>query len=163
MGKRNMLVLVLLFTITYNVFSQSNEKNPGATDNDAMRAKMAANAQRPDEDKSDVVEISGTGNISFKVSNLTDGTVNAYNHSHLIFLPLITTSGKMNYQFVFYGVHDKLLYSVETEGSKTTIYYPIGMYDEIKKKLEQSMNQKKKVVMKLVQKTDGYRECVLQF
>lgn len=118
MGKRNLLLLALLFTVTYNVFSQSSEKNPGASDNDAMRAKMAANAQRPEEDKSDVVEISGTGNISFKVSNLTDGTVDAYNHSHLIFLPLITTPGKMNYQFVFYGIHDKMLYSVETEGSK---------------------------------------------
>lgn len=39
----------------------------------------------------------------------------------------------------------------------------MGMYDEIKKKLEQSLNQKRKVVMKLVQKKDGYRECVLQF
>lgn len=163
MEMKKLHVFAFMILLSTKSFSQANETDQLVANKDLINTKKAANAVRPPEDKLETIEVTGVGNISFIVSNKTDGSLNAYNHSNLILLPVTTTAKNYNYQLIFYGHNDKVLYAVENEGNKVSIYYPISMYNEIKIKLEQSLNQKRKVVMKLVQKTDGFRECVLQF
>lgn len=124
---------------------------------------MVVKVLKPINTTSDTVQITALGAPSFIVSNTADGSYNTYKHSQKIVIPVSTTSKSTKYQFVFYGQNDNIVYSVATESGLTTVFFPTFMYDDIREKLEQALNQRKKAELRIIQKKDGFREASLVF
>jgi len=117
----------------------------------------------PPQDKTDQFEISGIGGTTFTASNTTDGTVSSYKHSLQIVVTLtpVNKTGNNNYQLVFYSPNDNMQQAATYGDGTLNIYYPVAVYDDIKTKLEQAFAARKKVTVKVIQKTNGYREGTL--
>lgn len=140
------------------------------TVNDDINAKMAQQKKDPSivraqltrEDRSTTIEITGVGTSSFAVSNKFDGTSNSYKHALNITVPLlIAGANKENYQLVFYSPESPSAYAASTNAGVTNIYYPVSLYDGIKLKIDQTLAAKKKIQLKVTQRTDGFSEAVL--
>jgi hypothetical protein len=115
-------------------------------------------------DESEVLNITGISGSSFTVSNIADGTEKSYNHDLRVVISLNIAENKTEkYQIVFYSSQDKIPFAVANEISVFSVYYPISLYESIKTRLEQSVAARKKVQLKVVRKTNGYREGTLIF
>ena len=136
---------------------------PVLTTEDVMPVKnMSKRGNVVKEDKISVSEVTGVGSSSFSTSNIYDGTVNSYKHSLKITMALLTSgTPKENFQLVFYSPEDKIAYVANSDAGTTYVYYPVSLYDAIKQKLDQSFANKKRVQIKVTQKTDGFREAIL--
>ena len=149
-------------------FCQSSETVDVATQSKSMMDKINSKAtfktQNPKADKTDMLTVTGIGSVSFATSNTADGTSNSYYHSQRITMPLQVSSSKpINVSLIFYSSGDKIPYAATSGDEGVNVYYPISLYEEIKQRLEQSLSAKKKVQLKVTQKTDGFREAVLLF
>ena len=151
--------------ITLGLFAQKENISSAGLINGTANTKEQYYALHPKEDKSDIIDITGLGNISFGVYNQTGGTAGSmgYTHSENIVLSLITNVKGSNYQLVFYSDKENLAKIVNQEGDLTSVYFPMSMYNDIKQKLDQAISQKKKAQLKLVQKTIGYIGASLLF
>jgi hypothetical protein len=108
-----------------------------------------------------LVEVVGFGTPSFKVSNTADGTYSSYEHALRVAYPLVVASGKSGYVLCLYGPTEKMPYSVEAKAGVTTLYFPVSTHDVIKARIEQTIGLKKKIVFKITQLADGYREALI--
>jgi hypothetical protein len=167
MNKR-LLFLVIGSLFAVAAFCQSSETIDGATQSKAMMEKINSRASfkvhNPQQDKTDMLIVTGIGSVSFATSNTSDGTSNSYYHSQRITMPLQVSSVKpVNVSLIFYSSGDKIPYAATSGDEGVNVYYPINLYEEIKQRLEQSLSAKKKVQLKVTQKTDGFREAVLLF
>jgi hypothetical protein len=88
--------------------------------------------------------------------------VESYNHSKRITLE-ITTSNNTEHEVVFYTSEEKIPFVYSSLTGKSTIYYHMSMYDDIKQKFDQSMTAKKKIQLRIIEKTTGFREVSLIF
>ncbi len=134
-----------------------NESLAGST------SKAMYKAQNPAQDKTDIFEVTGTGGATFTTTNISDGTSSSYKHSLRIILALITKDNKGHVNLVFYTEGDNMPYAAASENGALNVYYPRSMYESIKEKLDQWIAAKKKIQIKVIQKTDGYREGTLIF
>lgn len=127
-------------------------------------SKRAFKTELPAADKMDTWEVKSVGNVSFATSNTADGTVNSYQHALRITMTLVMTDTRAgNVQLVFYSEGEPMPFAVIRNGTDVAIYYPVAVYADIKEKLEQSLAARKRVTVKVTEKTTGYREGVLNF
>ncbi len=119
----------------------------------------------PTQDKADQFDIQGIGGTTFTSSNTIDGTANSYKHSLQIVVALtpVNKTGNSNFQLIFYSPSDNIQQAATYKDSDLKIFYPVAVYDDIKSKLEQAFAARKKVTVKVIQKTNGYREGTLIF
>lgn len=116
----------------------------------------------PSQDKTDLFEITGIGNVVYTTSNVADATVSSYKHSLKITIELFTSKNKTgNYQLIFSSPEEKIPYSASFLNDVLSIYYPLSVYESIREKLEQALAAKKKIQIKVIQKVNGYREGTL--
>jgi hypothetical protein len=152
--------------IAVGVFGQSSET---VTDAQAQKTfeKLSSRAFKPaipNENKTDLFTVTGIGSVSFSTANTGDGTYNSYNHSQKIVMPLQVSSAKLiAVSLVFYSAGDKIPYAATVGDEGVTAYYPLNLYEEIRQRIEQGLAAKKKVQLKITQKTDSFREAVLIF
>ena len=165
MKKYVILSLAGLFFYSFSSQAQKADSDPNLIQTDDGRSlKRLFKIQNVTEDKTEIIDIINTSNASFSASNMADGSAASYKHSLKITLALSTpASVKGSYQLVFYTINKNIPYAAATEGGVVTVFYPISMYDGIKQKLDQSFAAKKKVQLKVIQKTNGYREGTLMF
>lgn len=131
---------------------------------DATAQKRAFKAIQPTEDKIESWDVTALGQSVYAASNLMDGTASSYQHSLRIVVALQTPGYKNGtVQLVFYGPEDKIRQATENEGGVISIYYPVSVYESLRTRLEQALTARKKVTVKITQKTSGYREGVLLF
>jgi hypothetical protein len=115
-------------------------------------------------DESEVLNVTGISGSAFTVWNTADGTEKSYNHELRVVVSLnIAENKSQKYQLVFYSSGDKIPFAVGNDVTSFSVFYPISMYESIKQKLEQSLNAKKRVQLKVIRKSDGYREGTLIF
>ena len=156
----------LLF-ISFAVCAQNEPASRTSTPDPVLSKRVFKVYNNPDQDKTDQVEVQGPGGITFTTSNTADGTTNSYKHSPQINLTLIPVkngiSGTNSIQLVFYSPTENIQQAASSGAGVLSIYYPLSMYDGIKEKLDQSIAAKKKIVVKVIQKTNGYREGSLIF
>jgi len=139
-------------------------------ESDVINSRIKPNIQRvfkvynnPTNDKTDQFEIQGIGGTTFTASNTSDGTAESYKHSLQIVVALTPANktGNSNYQLIFYSPNDNMQQAATYNDGILNIYYPVAVYDDIKTKLEQAFAARKKVMVKVIQKTNGYREGTL--
>lgn len=143
-----------------------------AQNNPAMNVEQQANAKvksamlvnNPVKDQFYSFDIIGTSGTVFTTSNFTDGTTNSYINTQQIIVTLIPADKtKGTFQVIFFTHSDEVLKTASYENNVVKVFYPIALYDDIKGKLEASFAAKKKVVVNVTEKTNGYREGVLSF
>ncbi len=161
---KNLSTTVLLAVFTFTAMSQKSETDPNVISGDAGFSKRIFKSQNPPVDKSDVLEVKGLSGTSFSVSNTADGSSNSYKHALRITVGLQMSDNKQgNFELVFYSASEGIPYAVVQQAGVTSIYYPVSTYEGIKEKLEQAFAARRKVQLKVIQKTNGYREGTLLF
>ena len=115
------------------------------------------------KEMTEIFEVTGTGGATFTSSNTADGSVKSFDHALRITLTLTTNSKAGSFQLVFYPESEDMPYAAINNNGNLSIYYPINLYESIKQKLDQYLNARKKVQLKIVQRTDGFREGSLIF
>ncbi len=156
-----MILQAFFFSSVLHAQKTASDTNPAGAVADLP--KMSGKTTKPTENKDDTIALSGMGGLTFVVSNIADGTYNTYKHSQRILLPLVTSVNGPKFQLVFYGENDNIPYAVALDGDVVDIYYPMVMFADIKQKLEQSLAQKKKIQLRIVQRKDGFREGAIIF
>lgn len=143
---------------------QQVEQDPNVIPGKGALGKRVFKTAPPEADKTENFDIKSIGTVSFATSNTADGTVNSYQHALRITLSLVMADPKAgNYQLVFYSEGENLPQAVSRDAGTVSIYYPAAVYTEIKEKLEQALLARKKVTIKVTEKTTGFREGVLMF
>ena len=114
-------------------------------------------------EKNDQFEIQGFGGTTFTASNTVDGSTNSYKHSLKIVVGLVPVvkTGNTNFKLIFYSPTDNIQEAATYSDGTLNIYFPEAVYEDIKAKLEQAFAARKKVMVKVIQKPDGYREGTL--
>lgn len=162
--RKNSLLVVLLFLVSANLcFAQkpvTNDEN--STGSSGGSRDKAFKPSIPDKDKLDVIDVTGIGDVIYTASNTADGSTGSYYHSLKITIGLLTSKNRTgNCQLVFTSADISNPYSVTLENDVVNIFYPMSAYEGIRTKLEQSLAARKKVQIKVTQKTNGYREGTL--
>jgi len=164
MKKNFVFLLASLLWLPFLSQAQNADTDPNVIKTDRGLSKRIFKNQNPPEDKTEIIDIIGAGSATFSVSNTADGSSSSYNHSMKITIGLTTPANiKSTYQLVFYSASENIPYAATTLDGVMTVYYPISMYEGIKQRLDQSFAARKKVQLKVVQKTNGYREGTLMF
>lgn len=161
MKKQFFYVLCIALVGTVSVSAQEGDATNARTKTFVQQVFKVYN--NPTQDKTDQFEIQGIGGTTFTSSNTTDGTINSYKHSLQILVTLtpVNKTGNNNYQLIFYSPNDNMQQAATYSNGTLNIYYPVAVYDDIKTKLEQAFAARKKVTVKVIQKTNGYREGTL--
>jgi hypothetical protein len=117
----------------------------------------------PTQEKTDQFDIQGFGGTTFTASNTADGTTNSFKHSLQIIVTLVPVNktGNKNFQLNFYSPTENIQQAATYTDETLNIYYPVTVYDAIRAKLEQAFAARKKVMVKVIQKPNGYREGTL--
>ncbi|MDZ4795168.1 MAG: hypothetical protein SGI83_12885 [Bacteroidota bacterium] len=135
--------------------------NGGGTGEKAFKTRMIREATN------ELFEIQGMGGTTFTSSNTMDGTSNSFKHSLQILIGLVpvakTPNPTISFQLIFYSPNDNIQQAATSLENKVNIYFPIAVYDDIRSKLEQTFTARKKVTIKVVQQTNGYREGTIVF
>jgi hypothetical protein len=159
------VVFLLIFLILASPYGWSQDQQHAAFD---LRKEKSANKGsvvfkpiRQESDNIELIEVVGVGNPYYKVSNMADGTYSSYDHALRVAYPLVVSGDKTGYVLCFYGATEKMPYAVEAKGGITTLYFPISTHDVIKRRIEQAISTKRKIVFKITQLTDGYREAII--
>ncbi|HQW44946.1 MAG: hypothetical protein IPP02_06315 [Chitinophagaceae bacterium] len=129
----------------------------------APQGRIAFKIYNPTEDKTDLFDIQGIGGTTFTVSNTADGSTNSYKHSLQVVIKLIPANktGNNNFQLNFYSPNENIQQAATYADGTLNIYYPVAIYEDIRTRLEQAFTAKRKVTVKVIQKTNGYREATL--
>jgi len=159
-------IMVLGILMSSACFAQKSEVDmnaPGVI-TDAALLKRAFKAQQTTEDRTEAWDVSALGQTTYTASNVMDGSINSFHHSLRIVVGLTTPAYKNgSYQLVFYGSDEKIQQAAAVENGVVSIYYPLAAYEALRNRLEQALTLRKKVQVKITQKTNGYREGVLVF
>jgi len=163
MGLKHLVVIILfsLLLLPITSWGQAQETYADEQRQQLLRRKeaMLFKPVSITETTQEVIEVIGLGSPSFSVSNNADGTEGSYAHQLRVSYPLQTVGGKNGYQIIFYGVGEKIPYSVVKEDGKTVVYFPFQIHDQLKSKIEQALNARKKVQLKLLLEPSGIREA----
>ena len=110
----------------------------------APQGRIAFKIYNPTEDKTDLFDIQGIGGTTFTVSNIP-----------------ANKTGNNNFQLNFYSPNENIQQAATYADGTLNIYYPVAIYEDIRTRLEQAFTAKRKVTVKVIQKTNGYREATL--
>lgn len=159
--RKNYVFVALLFAmLSADVSAQKDDPNVLVAA-DGRATKRFFKPSNPAEDKTDMFDVSGISGTTFTTSNTSDGSPNSYKHAQRIIVAL-QASGKPNtLQLVFYSPNSEMPYAAAEENTKINVYFPVSMYGEIREKIEQALNARKKVQVKVYQGKDGVREASL--
>ena len=165
MKKPFIYTICIALLVSSFVAAQKNDANVNTTTTDGRTSQRLFKVHNnPTQDKTDQFEVQGIGGTIFTAANTVDGTANSYIHSPKITVALLPMNNKNgSFQLVFYSPSEKLTQAATYSDGVLNIYYPISFYEGIKEKLNQAIAAKKKVYIKVIQKTDGYREGSLIF
>lgn len=164
MKKQGIVLLLLTGIFVHQAGAQQFEQDPNVIQSKAAMGKRLFKAEPPAADKTENFDVKAIGAVSFAASNTADGSANSYKHSLRITMGLVMADPKAgNYQLVFYTPGESIPLAVEKTAGEVTIYYPVTVYADIKEKLEQALLARKKVTIKVSEKTTGFREGVLSF
>jgi len=134
-----------------------------------MEARMksglgAFKATLPNEDKTETIEITGSKLVSISISNTADGSQNSFRHSLRIILALASSNSKAApMQLVFYSNSESIPYAEFNDKGTINVYYPMEVYESIRQRLDENLAARKRIQLKVVEKTNGYREATLVF
>jgi hypothetical protein len=163
MGIKHSLVTILLalMLVPNSTWGQAQETYADEQRQQLLRRKetMLFKPVSLAETVQEVIEVIGLGFPSFSISNYADGTEGSYAHQLRVSYPLQTVGGKTGFQIIFYGVGEKIPYSVVKEDGSTLIYFPFQVHDQLKSRIDQSLAARKKVQLKLLLKPSGLREA----
>jgi len=164
MMKQWMLILGLtVSTLSMAQKAEVDANAPGVITDAAMQ-KRAFKAAQPTEDKSESWEVTALGQTTYTASNVMDGSATSFQHTIRIVIGLTTPAYKHgSCQLVFYGADEKIQQAAAVENGVLSIYYPLATFEGVRSRLEQALAVRKKVLVKMTQKTNGYREGVLVF
>ncbi len=164
MKKQAILLLLITGIMVNRSQAQQFEQDPNVIQGKAAQGKRVFKTEAPAADKTENFDVRSIGSVSFAVSNTADGSANSYKHALRITMALVMTDPKAgNYQLIFYSEGENVPLSVARDAGMVSIYYPAAVYADIKEKLEQALLARKKVSIKVTEKTTGYREGVLSF
>jgi len=164
MKKQTLFLLLVAGILTVQVQAQKSEEDPDVIRSGGVLMKRAFRTELPAADKTETWEVKGISSVVFAASNTADGSTNSYKHNLRITIELLMTDIKAGkYQLVFYSAGENMPYAMSRLEGFTTIYYPVAIYDDIRQKLEQSLAARKKVTIKVAEKTNGFKEGVLSF
>lgn len=164
MKKQAIVILLLAGIFSTQVSAQQFEQDPNVIQGKATAGKRLFKTEAPTADKTENFDVKAIGSVTFAASNTADGSSNSYKHSLRITMSLIMADPKAgNYALVFYTPGESIPLSVEKTAGQVTIYYPASVYSDIKEKLEQALLARRKVTIKVTEKTTGFREGVLSF
>ncbi len=163
--KRKAILFLLIAGVFFTpVLAQQSEQDPNVIQNRTTLGKRVFKTENPAADKTDNFDVRSIGAISFAASNTADGSANSYKHALRITMNLVMADPKAgNYQLVFYSEGENVPLAVSREAGAVSIYYPASIYTDLKEKLEQALQARKKVTIKVTEKTTGFREGVLTF
>ena len=159
--KKKLLLIVcgILFSSLF-AFSQ----NESLVDARTKSGLGSFKATLPTDDKTETIDITGSKLASISVSNTADGSLNSYKHALRIVLSLTNSNPRSAaIQLVFYANNESIQYAEFNDKGTINIYYPSEVYETIRQRLDESFNARKKVQVKIVEKTNGYREGTLIF
>ncbi len=160
-------ILLMAFAMGIIVVSQAQLQETVRDDGgmlDANLQKRVFKAYQPEADRTDVYDVTALGQTTYTASNTSDGSVASFKHSMRIVLALVTPGYKGGAcQLVFYGPDDKVQQAAAIDKGAVSIFYPLAIYESMRSRLEQAIIARKKIQIKITQKTDGYREGVLIF
>lgn len=164
MKKQFIAVMVMAGLLTFSANGQQFEKDPNVVESRGGLKKREFKTEMPAADKADTWDVKGISGVSFAASNTADGSNNSYKHALRITMNLLMTDVKAgNFQLVFYSEGENIPYAVSRLDGAVSIYYPVAVYNDIREKLEQAFATRRKVQIKVSEKTTGYREGVLVF
>jgi hypothetical protein len=164
MKKKAIVILLLAGFFITPTFAQQSELDPNVIQGKAAAGKRIFKTEAPTTDKTENVEVRSIGTVSFAASNTADGSVNSFKHALRITVNLVMSDPKAgNYQLIFYSEGENVPLAVSREAGAVSIYYPASIYTDLKEKLEQALQARKKVTIKVTEKTTGFREGVLTF
>ncbi len=165
--KKYLLILVCIISVcNISSFGQATDIDPASIKNGVKVRNNKGEYYgiiNPSKDINNEYIITGTTIASFSVSNKADGSSNSFKHTQRVVLNLVTANKNDKLELVFYAGADEMPYTVNQVKELISAYYPISMYESIKQKLDESLSSKKKVILKVEMKTDGYREAQLIF
>jgi len=121
---------------------------------------MLFKPESPAEAIQETFDILGFGVPSFSISNHANGTEESYLHQLRVSYPLLISGGKSNIQIIFYGIGDKVPYSVVKEDTGAIVYFPLQVHDQLRTRVEQAIASRKKVQLRINIKPSGFREAV---
>ncbi len=164
MKKQAIAILLSAGIFLTQVQGQQFEQDPNVIQGKAALGKRLFKTEAPAADKTENFEVKSIGAVSFAASNTADGSANSYKHSLRITMSLVMADPKAgNYQLVFYSAGEAVPLAVSRDAGTVSIYYPEAIYTDIKEKLEQALATRKKVTIRVTEKTTGFREGVLVF
>jgi hypothetical protein len=164
MNKQLYLIVAILLSSTCFAQISGSDIESVSSISDANVQKRVFKVRQPEKDLFESWEVSGLGPTSYTTSNVMDGSVNSYQHSLRIVVGLTTPAYKNgSYQLVFYGADEKIQQAASVENGVVSLYYPVAAYEVLRTRLEQALTARKKVQVKMTQKTNGFREGVLLF
>lgn len=138
------MLLLAGFFVTPS-FAQQSEQDPNVIQNRTTLGKRVFKTETPTADKTENFEVRSIGAISFAASNTADGSANSYKHALRITMNLVMADSKAgNYQLVFYSEGENVPLAVSREAGAVSIYYPASIYTDLKEKLEQALQARKK-------------------
>lgn len=150
------LSICMLCAGALTVSAQSSEIVPGTVGERVFKVY-----NNPAQDKTDQFDITGIGGTTFTASNTADGTAKSYDHSVQVIVDLSTNKAGTKFQLNFYSSANNIQQAASAADGTVNIYYPIELYDAVRTRLEQALAARKKVTVKVIQKTNGYREGTL--
>lgn len=156
MKKHLFLSICMLCAGALAVSAQSSEIVPGTVGERVFKVY-----NNPAQDKTDQFDITGIGGTTFTASNTADGTAKSFDHSVQIIVTLTTNKAGTNFQLNFYSSAKNIQQAATAADGTVNIYYPVELYDAVRTRLEQALAARKKVTVKVIQKTNGYREGTL--
>ncbi len=166
MKKYSFYLLGLLFFVSLSTAAQTimtDAVTPSRADLNSGRVYIFK-PRNPSSDKTDQFDMTGMGAAVFTASNVADGTIESYKHAQKISITLIPANNKAgSFQLLFYPESEHIPYAATNENGEVSIYYPLNLFNAIRGLLEESFTAKKKVTVKVIQKTNGYREGTLVF
>jgi hypothetical protein len=165
MKKNLACTLLIMLFFADPLMAQNSETTQNAAASRFTTRQQVPKTENPAQDKTDQFEIQGLGGTTFTASNTYDGGMNSFKHSLLVTVTLVPINkvGTNNFQIVFYSESAGIPQAASYNGGILNVYYPISFYEGIKEKLEQSIAAKKKIFVKVIQTTTGYREGSLIF
>jgi hypothetical protein len=164
MKKYFVLSFALLFSFCLTAFSQTNLSLSQETQTGGQKMAFKTNRELK-ENTADVFDIQSIGGTTFTTSNVADGTTASFTHNTLVNVTLVPAvkPEKNKIQLVFYSSSVNIYQAAMNMDGTINVFYPISLYDAIREKLDQALAAKKKVQVKVVQQTSGYREGSLIF
>lgn len=160
------LLLIVGFLVNSVCFAQTSsaEVETVSSLSEANLQKRIFKTRQPEKDLTESWEVSGFGQTIYTASNVMDGSASSFQHTIRIVVGLSTPANKKSsYQLVFYGADEKIQQAASLENGVVSIYYPLATYEGLRSRLEQALVARKKIQVKMAQKTNGYREGVLVF